>query len=180
MKKAKLFQEFFFNALFGKLFTGSRSSGAKRKFLLQTENQSLWNTLNMYLLLPLESSNSSRPETLNIDWKGITACALVVDFFKNHSFWVADSCFNGDMGSSSIDNRDSLKTGCNGLDNIHFANSSVHLHNLKNMVVVAIHTGRMYSILDLIIDTSAKSPFDVDSDRAPAVYTSFADYFEKK
>ncbi|XXG48939.1 hypothetical protein AAC387_Pa02g3257 [Persea americana] len=179
VKKAKLFQEFFFNALFGKLFTGSRSSGVKRKFLLQTENQSLWTTMNMYLLLPLESSNSSRNETLNIDWNGVTACASVVDFFKNHSFVSPDSRSNGNEGSSSIDSGNSSKTGSDGLDIIHFANNSVQLHNLKNMVVVAIHTGRMYSVLD-VTDKSTESPFDVDSDTAPAVYKSYSDYFNKK
>ncbi|XP_058069603.1 endoribonuclease Dicer homolog 3a [Magnolia sinica] len=175
VKISKLFQEFFFNGLFGKLFIGSKSSGGQRKFLLETENNSLWSSMNMYLLLPLESSTISSHETLSINWKGISSCASIVEFMNTRSLVGADSCSTRSMESSS-----SSSTSLSKNEEIHFANNSVDIHDLQDMVVMAIHTGRIYSILDVMIDMSAESPFDVTSETTPSSFATFKDYFNKK
>ncbi|KAF8393640.1 hypothetical protein HHK36_021886 [Tetracentron sinense] len=180
IKNSKRFQEFFFNGLFGKLFTGSKSSGTQREFLLRTENKSLWSTSNMYLLLPLESSNAPSHESLRIDWRGIGACASVVEFLKRNSLRSAECCSTSSKGNSSFCASSSFKTDYESTDIIHLANNSVHLHNLKDMVVMAIHTGRIYSVLDVMISTSAESPFDGTSDAMPSNYVTFTEYFNKK
>ncbi|KAK2645038.1 hypothetical protein Ddye_020233 [Dipteronia dyeriana] len=177
MFKAKCFQEFFFNGLFGKLFVKSQSSGTIREFLLQKETKSLWSASNMYLLLPLETLNSSSQESWRINWNGLDACASVIEFLKKNSFPGAKHC-SGYEGNPSPSWTSSSET--KDADSIHFANCSIEANNLKDKVVLAIHTGRIYSIFKVDRDKSAKSPFDGNDDAVPSEYTSFADYFYKK
>lgn len=167
--KAKCFHELFFNGLFGRLFVGSKSSGKKREFLLLTENKSLWSPSNMYLVLPTESLESTNHESCNINWKGITSCASIVEVLKNYS-------------QSSMENNSSelVEIECTSKDMIQLANISVPMDNLKYIVVLAIHTGKIYSILDVLTDSSAESPFDGNSDSAPSKFATFAEYFNKK
>ncbi|KAL5786463.1 hypothetical protein ACOSQ2_008855 [Xanthoceras sorbifolium] len=179
MFKAKCFQEFFFNGLFGKLFVKSQSSGTIREFLLQKETKSLWSASNMYLLLPIETLNSSSQESWIINWKGLDACASVVEFLKKNSFLSLKRC-NGYEGNPSPGWTSSSERNCKDTDSIHFANCSIEANNLKDKVVLAIHTGRIYSTVKVVRDKSAKSPFDGNDDPASSGYTSFADYFCKK
>ncbi|OVA04235.1 Ribonuclease III domain [Macleaya cordata] len=179
VQKSKLFQELFFNGLFGKLFVGSKSSGTKREFLLKRENKSLWSNSNLYLLLPLESTIPSH-ESLRIDWGEINACTSVVEFFKTRALVEDEYRSNGNGGNSSLCNSSSSETDCKSSDSIHLANSSIDRHALKDMVVLAIHTGKIYSVLDVMVDKSAYSSFDGNTDAAPSNFTSFKDYFSKK
>lgn len=179
MTKAKCFQEFFFNGLFGRLFVKSKSSGKNREFLLQRETKSLWNPSNMYLLLPLEILGISGMESWRINWTGINACAAVVESLKENSYLGANHS-NGYEGNLSPHRTDSSQKECNIEDIIHFANCSVDAKDLKNRVVLAIHTGRIYSTVEVVRNTSAESPFDGTADGAPSVYTTFTDYFRKK
>ncbi|KAG9458819.1 hypothetical protein H6P81_003327 [Aristolochia fimbriata] len=164
VENAKRFHELLFNGLFGKLFTRSKSSGLEREFTLKTENDSLWNSSNIYLLLPIESSCS---EKLAFDWKGIYSCASAVEFLHSYS---SHMCIFDSI--STVENTD------NGPDIVHFANKSVYLNDLKKKVVLAIHTGRIYSILDVRNGTSADSPFE--SEGNVSEYSSFKEYFRKK
>ncbi|KAK6129787.1 hypothetical protein DH2020_036494 [Rehmannia glutinosa] len=59
---------------------------------------------------------------------------------------------------------------------IHLANTSASEESLKEMVVIAIHTGRIYCILDIAADTSAESPFKGMLMRV----IPYADYYFKK
>nr|TKR65749.1 endoribonuclease Dicer-like 3-like isoform X2 [Populus alba] len=172
MTKAKLFQEFFFNGLFGKLFTGSKSS---REFLLQKET-SLWSPSNMYLLLPLEPWSISSNDRWKIDWKGIEACSSVVEYLKN-SFLTARSCSGG--GNTLPDNVQSSTVECNGTNLIHFANALVNVENINNMVVLAIHTGRIYSIVKVVNDSSAESAFEGNADNVTE-FSTYTEYFNKR
>lgn len=174
MKKSKIFHELFFNGLFGKLFIGSKSSGTKREFLLKKDNSSLWSSSNLYLLLPLDSAVPSH-ESLGINWDEIRACTSAVEFMKTHSLEEDEysSICNGE--NSSIET-DSMRSE----DSIHLANSSIDRNCVKDMVVLAIHTGKIYSVLDVVVDKSAESSFDGNMDGAPSGYTSFKDYFSKK
>lgn len=173
MTKAKRFQEFFFNGLFGKLFTGSKSS---REFLLQKETTSLWSPSNMYLLLPLEPWSISSNDWCKIDWKGIEACSSVVEYLKN-SFLAARSYSGG--GNPLPDNVQSSTIECNGTNLIHFANALVNVENIKDMVVLAIHTGRIYSIVKVVNDSSAESAFEGNADNVTE-FSTYTEYFNKR
>lgn len=167
--KAKRFQELFFNGLFGKLFVGSKSS---REFLLQNSTSSLWSPSCMYLLLPLEDSSSE----LRINWPAITACTFPVEFLHKNSMLGTD----GVGGSPSYNHSDSSMTKCEETNVIHFANSSVDVNNLSNLVVLAIHTGKIYSIIELVRNTSADSSFNETVDIVSSEFATFSDYFQKK
>ncbi|XP_011002830.1 PREDICTED: endoribonuclease Dicer homolog 3-like isoform X2 [Populus euphratica] len=173
MMKAKRFQEFFFNGLFGKLFTGSKSS---REFLLQKETTSLWSPSNMYLLLPLEPWSISSNDWWKIDWKGIEACSSVVVYLKN-SFLAARSYSGG--GNPLPDNVLPSTKECNGTNLIHFANALVNVENIKEMVVLAIHTGRIYSIVKVVNDSSAESAFEGNADNVTE-FSTYREYFNKR
>ncbi|XP_007012461.2 PREDICTED: endoribonuclease Dicer homolog 3 [Theobroma cacao] len=176
MMKAKRFQEFFFNGLFGRLFVGSKSSGTPREFLLQNKTSSLWSPSNMYLLLPLEDSLSNE---LRINWPAVTACTFAVEFLNKNSLLGTEQS-DGDGGNQSLNRTGSSVTECKGTNIIHFANRSVDVNNLRNMVVVAIHTGRIYSILELVSNTSADSSFNEIVDSVPSEFATFSEYFHKK
>ncbi|KAG8381903.1 hypothetical protein BUALT_Bualt05G0021200 [Buddleja alternifolia] len=164
MGKAKCFQELIFNGLFGRLFF---KSSEVRKFLFQTE-ESLWDPLNLYLLLPLEVD-------LKINWTGIESCVSAVEFLKINARlnFQRPEAVNE---SSSLNVNDPVVTEINS-EIIHLADRSASINSLKQMVVIAIHTGRIYSILDIVPDSSAESPFEGDAD---AGFSSFADYYYKK
>lgn len=175
--KAKLFQEFFFNGLFGRLFFRSKSAGAQREFLLQKETKSLWNSSNMYLLLPLEKTSSCDPYRIN--WMGINSCVSAVEILKKSASLGAER-FNGKTGNLAPCINGFFETKCNSADFIHLANDLVDTNNLKDMVVLAIHTGKIYSVFKIMGNMTAESPFDGSTDTTPSEYTSFAEYFNKK
>lgn len=171
MMRAKQFQEFFFNGLFGRLFSGSKSS---REFLLQKGTASLWSPSNMYLLLPLEPLSISSRESWKIDWKGIEACSSVVEFLKNCFLGVQS---NDGGGNQLPNNLESSTVECDGTNTMHFANALVNVENLKDMVVLAIHTGRIYSIVKVMSDSSAESAFEGNADDE---FSTYAEYFNKR
>lgn len=173
VEKSKLFQELLFNGLFGRLFVGSRSSGSPREFLLKDGKELVWSSSNMYLLLPMEPASGSSPDPFNIYWKGIDACVSVVEALRNiHS----DS---GYFTSPLRCSQNLSQTNCEGSDTIHMADKSININALKGMVVLAIHTGRIYCIFDVLHDKSAESPFDkVKGKRLE--FNSFVDYYRKK
>ncbi|KAL3645874.1 Dicer dimerization domain [Castilleja foliolosa] len=172
--KAKCFQELLFNGLFGKLIV--KSNGV-RKHLLQTEN-SLWDPSNMYLLLPLESENTTSEQPLKINWNGIDSCVSVVEFLKRNALLDSKQPKTNDDNSSSVHVSDPVDANKSDFEDvIHLANVSAKADCLKEMVVVAIHTGRVYSILDTVADMSSKSPFEGDADPG---YSSYGDYYHKK
>ncbi|GMJ15749.1 dicer-like 3, DICER-LIKE 3 [Hibiscus trionum] len=171
--KAKRFQEIFFNGLFGRLFVGSKLSGTTREFLLQKETSSLWHPSNMYLLLPLEYSSSNE---LRINWPGITASTCAVEFFNKNSL----SSTSDDGGNPSLNQTDASVTQCKETNVIHFANRSVDVNNLSNIVVLALHTGRIYSTIELMFGTSAESSFNETVDTESTEFANFSEYFKKK
>ncbi|KAF8036139.1 hypothetical protein BT93_C1979 [Corymbia citriodora subsp. variegata] len=175
--KAKRFQEFFFNGLFGRLFVGSKSSGKPREFLLNKEASFCWNPDYMYLLLPLETSKASSGDSWNINWTAITSCFDAVEFMKKeYSFGSEDSksktVSSFPSGTLSVEIDEDKK--------IHFANGSFGACKLEQVVVVAIHTGRIYSIFEVASDMSADSPFEATVNGGSSKFSSYAEYFKKK
>ncbi|XP_074279118.1 endoribonuclease Dicer homolog 3-like [Silene latifolia] len=160
IKRAMCFHELLFNGLFGKLLLSTKSRDTPREFLLKNEDNLRWSMANTYLVLPLESSNpEDKSSSWSINWKAIDACVTVVEYMKSCSSRGVPSPLDG----KSV-----------GENTIHLANCSYSMRNLKDMVVIAIHTGRIYYVLDVLADASANSSFDTSK------YPTFADYFSKK
>lgn len=166
------FQEFFFNGLFGKLFFRPDSKKG-REFLLQAD-VSLWNPSSMFLLLPLEFANNPSQEPWQIDWAGIGSCVSEVEFLKKNAWLSAEQSGNV---IESLKNNGEIGSDLDCEGNIRFANRSVPIGNTKDMVVMSVHTGRFYTVLEVLVDTSAECSFEGDCDGA---YSSFSDYFQKR
>ncbi|BAF26812.2 Os10g0485600 [Oryza sativa Japonica Group] len=148
--KGKLFQEFFFNGIFGRLFHGSRKSGAQRDFIFKKGHEIQWNTESMYLLLPLRDSSYIQDD-LSIHWEAIESCAGAVE-----QLW---SSYQGDENVIPVNCIPQKRRG--GQEEIiHLANKSLHCSSIKDSVVLSLHTGRIYTVLDLILDTTAEDSFD--------------------
>lgn len=156
--------------MFGKLFVRSESSGVARQFLLKEDTSSLWNMSYIYLLLPLESCQDQ--DTLRINWKGIRDSASIVELFIGSR--AEANCFTDGGGQASVVSESAVMGDCCRLDMICLANKSIHLQSLKHMVVMAVHTGKLYSIVDVEAGTTADSPFDTDD------FATFSEYFTKK
>ncbi|XP_076918654.1 endoribonuclease Dicer homolog 3-like [Bidens hawaiensis] len=158
--KGKCFQELFFNGIFGKLYVGSKHSEEPRQFLLASDKK-LWNSSYMYFVLPLESS-----DPFKISWKEIDSCVSAIEFVKKSPFSRAEK--------QSVD---SVMIDAESTNMVHFANRDVHKDDdVTNVVVLAIHTGKIYSIFKVAKDETADSPFDGDTTK----YSSFKDYFKQK
>uniref|UniRef100_A0A0E0EZ43 Dicer-like protein 3b n=1 Tax=Oryza meridionalis TaxID=40149 RepID=A0A0E0EZ43_9ORYZ len=168
--KGKLFQEFFFNGIFGRLFHGSRKSGAQRDFIFKKGHEIQWDTESMYLLLPLRDSSYIQDD-LSIHWEAIESCVGAVE-----QLW---SSYQGDENVIPVNYIPHKRRG--GQEEIiHLANKSLHCSSIKDSVVLSQHTGRIYTVLDLILDTTAEDSFDEMCNGKASPFTSFVDYYHQK
>ncbi|XP_054814842.1 endoribonuclease Dicer homolog 3a-like isoform X2 [Prosopis cineraria] len=178
MKNAKSFHELLFNGVFGRLVLRSKEAGG-RQFLLQDETSSLWIPSNLYLLLPLDKHDSYE-ESLKINWAGINSCASAIEFMRKKYSLGDDHCddYRKNLPSHDIS---MSEADCGGREKIHFANCVFDVNNVKDMVVLAIHTGRIYCIIEAAHDLSAESPFVVTAENlAAAERITFSDYYRKR
>ena len=125
----------------------------------------------MYLLLP--TLNTSSPEPCQINLMDINSCISAVEIMKKSPFLGAENC------DSETGNLSPYRNGSYGTNVIHFAYSMADINNLKDMIVLAIHTGKIYSV-EVVNNTSAESPFDGNTDNASSKYMTFSEYFNKK
>ncbi|XP_078169744.1 endoribonuclease Dicer homolog 3a-like isoform X2 [Carex rostrata] len=164
LEKAKRFQELFFNGLFGRLIMGMKSAGQLRNFLLNEQPEmSLWSPANMYLLLPIDSGCN---KTVHINWRGIESAASAVQFVK-------DAYLNPGGTFSSIEKNRKEGEVC-------LANKKVEMSKLKDAVVMAVHSGKIYLVLEVLPDMTADSPFDGVTEKSGAEFPTFTEYFSKK
>ncbi|XP_078169437.1 endoribonuclease Dicer homolog 3a-like [Carex rostrata] len=164
LEKTKRFQELFFNGLFGRLVMGMKSAGQLRKFLLNEQPEmSLWSPANMYLLLPIDSGCN---KTVHINWRGIESAASAVQFMK-------DAYLNPWGTFSSIEKIRKEGEVC-------LANKKVEMSELKDAVVMAVHSGKIYLVLEVLPDMTADSPFDGVTEKSGAEFPTFTEYFSKK
>ncbi|TKY74839.1 Endoribonuclease Dicer-like 3a [Spatholobus suberectus] len=178
MMKAKCFHELFFNGLFGRLIVRSKSAGGEREFLLQKDTKSLWSPKHLYLLLPLENLNDICEGSLQINWRGINSCASAIEFLRRNFSLVTGDCNDNNI-ITSIHDASSSEMECEGPNKIHFANCVVDADNVKDTVVLAIHTGKIYCIIEIDSNLSAESPFDGNNEKSKECIT-FSDYFSKR
>ncbi|KAL6643233.1 hypothetical protein ACP70R_021414 [Stipagrostis hirtigluma subsp. patula] len=167
--KGKLFQEFFFNGIFGRLFHGSRTSGLQREFLFRKGCEIQWSSESMYLLLPLRHSSHIQ-HNLSINWEAIESCSVAVELLRN--LYLED-------GNLDCENLIPHKRNY-GEDIIHLANKSLQFSSVKDSVVLSIHTGRIYSVLDMIFDKTADDSFDEMYNGKASPFASFVDYYHQK
>ncbi|VAH83278.1 unnamed protein product [Triticum turgidum subsp. durum] len=166
MEQAKLFQALLFNGLFGKLFTGSKSSDVPREFILNKDDTVIWNNPNMYLILPMDPTVESH-DISEINWRVIDEAATAVKLLRKI------------YSEEKMNIQGILDFDQNDEDLIHLANTSCETHFLRNVVVLAVHTGKIYTALH-VADLSANSTFDGVSDEKGTEFHTFAEYFEKK
>ncbi|XP_031480504.1 endoribonuclease Dicer homolog 3a-like isoform X2 [Nymphaea colorata] len=170
LMRSKVFHELFFNGLFGKLFHISKSSGVRQK-ILAMDDTALWPFTNMYMLLPMSQQSAQSQGSPSIDWTIIDSCFAVAEFLKANNLPMAMNNFHVE----AMQRQDDKKP-----EKIHLANTSCGFHDLKDMVVLANHTGRFYYVADLVNDATADSPFDGSCESARPSYSSYTDYFKKK
>ncbi|ONM05636.1 dicer-like 102 [Zea mays] len=168
--KGKLFQEFFFNGIFGRLFHGSRTDELQREFIFTKGHEIQWGSDNMYLLLPLRNSSQIQHDP-NIYWEAVESCSGTVEQLRN--LYLED-------GNLNHENLCSHKRSNKGEDIIHLANKSLHFSTVKDSVVLSLHTGRIYSVLDLILDKTADDSFDEMYNGKASPFASFVDYYHQK
>ncbi|KAJ1382263.1 Ribonuclease III domain [Sesbania bispinosa] len=179
MMKAKCFHELFFNGLFGKLVLRSKSAKGEWEFLLQKDTKLLWSPKNLYLLLPLEKFRDISKGSLQIHWSGINSCASAIEFLRRKFSLVAgDGADKGKITSPCDTSSSHMEY--ESAHEIHFANCVVNINNLKNMVVLAIHTGKIYCIIEVVTSLSAESPFDGNNEKSGAECITFSNYFNKR
>ena len=157
-----------FNGLFGKLFTGSKLSDDPREFILNKSDAFIWNNANMYLILPMMNPTLESHDISCINWRVIDEAATAVNLMRK--IYSEEDKMNI-PGILDFDQNDK--------DLIHLANKSCEAHVLRNMVVLAVHTGKIYTALH-VADLSANSTFDGVSDKKETEFNTFTEYFENK
>lgn len=120
----------------------------------------------MYLLLPLRHSSDIHCD-LNIQWEVVESCSDAVEQLRN--LYLEDGNLNYEILNSNKRNK--------GEEIIHLANRSLHFSRVKDSVVLSLHTGRIYSVLDLIPGTTAGDSFD---EMYNGKTSSFVDYYHQK
>ena len=69
--------------------------------------------------------------------------------------------YSSDGGrEAALVSESSVATDCSRSDMIQLADKILNVQGLKNMVVMAIHTGKLYTIIDVVAGISTHSPFE--------------------
>lgn len=176
--KAKCFHELFFNGLFGRLVFRSKSAGGETEFLLQKDTKSLWRAKHLYLLLPLEKLNGICEGALQINWHGIDSCASAIEFLRRRYSLVTGDCDDNGIVKSPQDTS-SVEMEYVGTNKIHFANCVLDADNIKNTLVLAIHTGKIYCIIDIDSNLFPESSFCGNNEKSKE-HVTYSDYFSKR
>lgn len=123
----------------------------------------------MYLLLPLRHPLDVQHD-LGIHWEAVESCSGAVGDLR--SLYLED----GNLNFGNLISHERNK----GEDIIHLANKSLPFSSVKDSVVLSVHTGRIYSVLDLIFDTTADNSFDEMYNGKASPFASFVDYYHQK
>lgn len=124
--------------------------------------------------LPLDSSCAHKHDKVSINWKAISASASVVKFMREIYSSRGQNGPVVDSKCGSSETRGSMP------DMIHLANRFAEPQSLKGVVVLAIHTGRIYCVLDVVTGLTADSPFVGNSRKQSSDTWTFSEYLNKK
>lgn len=131
----------------------------------------------MYLLLPIDTSDVQDDEPWKINWKAIDSCISVVEFLKH--YWLGLH-INKEIVNTSLHKCDLAGEIKPDGKKLQFASGLFNSNSLRDKVVVAVHTGRIYAILEVLQEMSAESPFEESAGSKKPGFKSHADYFYKK
>ena len=169
--------------MFAKLLSRDKKSKGLR-FLAESASgmKKPWSSNNIYLVLPVKDHFGACQREAKIDWELIRYCASGAILLKSF-------CSSEKSSSSGIrDNFEALlKRNLLQYSVRRSQRRSHHLiaggiykaSHLIDKAIVAVHTGRIYSVVEVIRDKTAKSPFP-ESKGSKEKYSSYSDYFEKK
>lgn len=182
LKEAKSYHELIFNGMFGKLLRHSKKSeGAspisKMRNLLacQSALDEMWNHLHMYLLLPLIPGKlAEESEVIPIDWKAVRDTAMTANVFSA----LCSTQGSNKSHKSSVYSAES--ESMHSKDMVHMACGSKAFSKVRGMAVVTIHTGRIYSVVEVLEDKNANCPIEGVQDTKSSIYSSYAHYFAEK
>ncbi|KAK4774624.1 hypothetical protein SAY86_009559 [Trapa natans] len=172
--KAKRFHEFFFNGMFGKLFVGSKET---RKCLFHNGTELLWSSSYAYLLLPIDTSEVHDDEPWKINWKAIDSCSSGIEFLKHCPLSLH---INKETVNTPLHKRHPVDMIEPDAIKLHCANGSFDSNSLSEKVVVAVHTGRIYAVLQVAHEMTAETPFEESAGSKKDSFKSHADYFYQK
>ena len=166
--------------MFAKLLSRDKKSKGLR-FLAESASgmKKPWSSNNIYLVLPVKDHFGTCQREAKIDWELIRYCASGAILLKSF-------CSSEKSSSSGIrDNfeallkRNLLQYSVRKEEAITLAGGIYKASDLIDKAIVAVHTGRIYSLVEVIRDKTAKSPFP-ESKGSKEKYSSYSDYFEKK
>ncbi|XP_057839229.2 endoribonuclease Dicer homolog 3b isoform X2 [Cryptomeria japonica] len=186
LKDAKAFQEILCNGVFGKLMR--RNKGSKGSNILKEHNlkiiemKDLWSSSEMYLLLPLESEKSGFSESVaSIDWKCIRNCASGARLFKLLcTISEKDNNIREALQDILMERTTLLQCAAGKSELISLASGTCGASELIDKVVITVHSGKIYSIVEVIHDKTVMSPFPGYRNHKADNYGSYCDYFNKK
>jgi endoribonuclease Dicer len=116
--------------------------------------------------------------SLQIHWPAISSCASAIEFVRQKFSLVAeDSDDNSKIISLPCDTTNSSDMEHESTNKFHFANCAIDVSDVKDTVALAIHTGKVYCIIDVVENSSAESPFDGNTDKSEV---TFSQYFKKR
>nr|AJA90756.1 Dicer-like 3 [Cycas revoluta] len=185
LKDAKAFQEILSNGIFGKLmYHPKKSDGPKnvtQNSFKTMEMKSQWVASNMYLLLPLKSDKIEASEKeVNIDWRCISRCASGARLFKFLSCSEKENGVRDILEEILVDQTTLLQCGADPTQVIRLASGPQMVSDLMDKAVIAVHTGKIYCIRQVLDDKTAESPFPISKESKGETYMSYYNYFEKK
>lgn len=125
------------------------------------------------LTIPIVTLDSS-PEPLCIDWNGLQSTVSAVEFLKRNAWYSAE------LSEANKRNCFMHRNDFDATEQVQMANNAVHKSSVRGMVFIAIHSGRIYYVLNSMTNSSSGSPFEGGTDEAPSGYSSYEDYFQKR
>lgn len=184
LKEAKSYHELVFNGVFGKLIMRNKKTDAgsslNSKNLLASKNmlEKLWVSSHMYLLLPLISGRSKESCVISVDWKTIRDSAIAAQRFSAlDTTEEIDECMQENQKEFLCRTESDHTPGRNVLD---MACGPVPISDVRGMAVVTIHTGKVYSVMEILQDKNAHCAMEGVQDPKDSVYESYAHYFRER
>ncbi|MCO5569280.1 hypothetical protein L7F22_022992 [Adiantum nelumboides] len=174
LEDAKAYHKLIFNGMFGKLLKqlNKKEGQSLMKNVLafdsaKTAKYQFWDSLQMYLLLPLLPEKLAlEAEELPIDWKAVRDAAVTSRLFPH---------------LCSIQKRNTNvaveKKFMNTYTGLQMASGVKLASELIDTAVVTVHTGRMYTVVEVLDKMNANCRMEGAED---SVYNSYSHYFAEK
>ncbi|KAI5069811.1 hypothetical protein GOP47_0016112 [Adiantum capillus-veneris] len=174
LEDAKAYHQLIFNGMFGKLIKrlNKKEGQSLMKNVLAfdrtkaTKNE-FWDSSQMYLVLPLLPGKlADDSEEIPINWKAVRDAAATSRLFP-HLCSIQQQNTNLTLERKSVHKNVGL----------HMASGLRPAFELIDMAVVTIHTGRMYTVVEILDQMNANCKMEGAED---STYTSYSHYFEEK